>query len=145
MGISTKESPETTIRDCIFARMAYGIMLWNSPRSEILHNSATSTLYASLWSIYSAKGSRIVGNAFCFSGNASVRIHEAQMDDAKQAAELDYNNSHPNSSPFVEIQSWDLPQDASTVFDDLGVWPAPTPPITPVVAASDWLGYYTWT
>lgn len=66
-------------------------------------------------------------------------VQSSAADEAlRHAAEVALNTAHPNSNPYAQILPWDLPElEVSAAVNPVQV-------VQPVVAASDWLGYYHW-
>lgn len=90
-GIDACPSRYLTVDHCIFARLEYGIWMRDCPYTTIVNNTAVGNLFASLWLIASSQGSVIRNNAFCFTGNNSMRIYEPSAE-AFRSLDLDYNN-----------------------------------------------------
>jgi len=90
-GVFAHRSPGLTADHNVIYQMEQGILLLQSPRSRITHNTILKNMYGAVKFIYSAEASVSRNNSFCFSGNDQYLViyrSKAEFD----TFESDFNN-----------------------------------------------------
>jgi nitrous oxidase accessory protein NosD len=92
VGIFLHRSPDATLRENVLLRAEQGVVILQSPRTRVLHNTALRNTYGAVaWSVESAPGSVMAGNSFCYNGNDQVYF-ETLDDNELETFVSDRNN-----------------------------------------------------
>ena len=90
-GVFAHRSPGLAAHRNVMFQMERGIMLLQSPRSTITHNTILKNMYGALQVVFSAEGTISMNNSFCFSGNDQYVVNNRKPA-AFETFVSDYNN-----------------------------------------------------
>lgn len=85
------ESPFSLLEHNTAFRSEHGFYLMLSPNAIVRNNTSTSNLFDGLVLLHSCENSKVYNNAFCYTGNEAIVIHEKD-DSVFKDLYLDYNN-----------------------------------------------------
>jgi len=90
-GIFAHRSPGLVAHRNVMHQMEEGIMLLQSPRSRVTHNTILRNMYGAVKFIFSAEDSVSLNNSFCFSGNDQYLVSYKKKKEFESFVS-DYNN-----------------------------------------------------
>ncbi|MHC4871937.1 MAG: right-handed parallel beta-helix repeat-containing protein, partial [Planctomycetota bacterium] len=90
-GMFIHRSPYFSLSNSLILRNEWGVALLQSPNSTVVNNTGHRNLYYAVGFIFSAKGSKVFNNSFCFNGNDQMVIYGHDTK-ALQTFESNYNN-----------------------------------------------------
>jgi hypothetical protein len=84
-------SPHATVSRCLAVGAEVGFYFLASPHATVTHNTASQSMYAAASYVFSARGTRQIGNSFAFAGN-DIYYLEVSHPDEQRTFQSDYNN-----------------------------------------------------
>jgi hypothetical protein len=84
-------SPHATVSRCLAVGAEVGFYFLASPHATVTFNTASQSMYGAASYVFSARGSRQIGNSFAFAGNDIYSLEVGHPDELR-TFQSDYNN-----------------------------------------------------